>query len=180
VAATTDNAVHVTVDIVLLSEVDGEQHVLLVRRSHDSDAYPDQWALPGGYVDAGERIDTAARRELAEETNVSAPAHWQQVGIYDAPDRDPRGRVMSVAYVAVLPGLATPTAGDDAVDARWMPLVNALTAGLAFDHDDVLIDAVACAYGVSTRPSAPQHRSRVRGTALTERSTHHTNTHDSD
>lgn len=142
-ASTTDNAVHLTVDIVLLAAVDGERHVLLIRRADGSDAYPDCWALPGGYVDAGERIEAAARRELVEETNVTAPDSWRQVGIYDAPDRDPRGRVVSVAYAAELAELVPPVAGDDARAAQWVPVDLVLAGGLAFDHSEILRDALA-------------------------------------
>ncbi len=159
-----DNSVHLTVDIVLLTEVNDTPHVLLtevndtphvllIRRSDTSDAYPGYWALPGGYVDAGERIEDAARRELAEETAVTAPAVLHQVGIYDNPDRDPRWRVVSVAYMAVLPELVTATAGDDAHDAAWTR-VRGLTGPdglcLAFDHNEVLADAMARAFDRGT------------------------------
>lgn len=148
-----DNSVHLTVDIVLLAEVNGAPHVLLIRRSDTSDAYPGYWALPGGYVDAGERIEDAARRELGEETAVAAPTQLRQVGIYDAPNRDPRGRVVSVAYMAVLPELVTATAGDDAHDAAWTR-VRSLTGPnglcLAFDHNEVLADAMARAFNRGT------------------------------
>lgn len=137
-----DNYCYLTVDIVLLARIEGRPHVLLIRRSETNDAFGGWWALPGGYVDAGERIAEAARRELAEETGLTAPASWVRVGIYDTPERDPRDRVVSVAYAAWLPAPVTPQAGDDAADAAWMPVTTALTTQrLAFDHTDILRDA---------------------------------------
>lgn len=140
--ATSDNHVYLTVDIVLTGTTqDGVPHVLLIRRADDSDAYPGAWALPGGYVDAGERIENAVRRELAEETHITDLDTWQRIGIYDDPGRDPRGRVVSVAFAATLPWLMTPQPGDDASDAAWFPLADALSRDLAFDHRRILADA---------------------------------------
>jgi 8-oxo-dGTP diphosphatase len=119
---TDDARMWLTADMVLFAVVAGRLHVLLIRRADDSDAYPSRWALPGGYVDADERIETAASRELAEETGLTAPTTWRRVGIYDRPDRDPRGRVVSVAYAAVLPEPVTPRAGDDATAPAWVPV----------------------------------------------------------
>lgn len=147
--ATSDNSVYLTVDIVLLAWKASVPHVLLIRRGDDSDAYPGCWALPGGYVDAGERVEVAACRELAEETGLTAPEVWQRIGIYDAPERDPRDRVVSVAYAAVLPAPVTPQAGDDASDAVWVPLFRITSVGLAnglrlaFDHHRIITDALA-------------------------------------
>jgi 8-oxo-dGTP diphosphatase len=93
-------------------------------------------------VDAGETGIAAAARELAEETGISVPvADLRQVGAFDAPGRDPRGRYVSVAYTATLPAPVAPTAGDDATAARWWPL-DALPP-LAFDHADILTAATA-------------------------------------
>lgn len=131
---------HLTTDVVLLAHRDNQLNVLLIRRRWDP--YQGAWALPGGYLDAGETFAQAAKRELSEETAVGAPTNWQRVGIYDDPDRDPRGRVVSVAYVAVLPTMPTPTAGDDARDAQWVPVATALAGDLAFDHRNILRDAL--------------------------------------
>ncbi|SBW21090.1 hypothetical protein FDG2_1897 [Candidatus Protofrankia californiensis] len=140
-AGQTRETVRLTADVVLFAMRDSEQHVLLIRR--DWPPYEGYWALPGGHVDPGEQVEDAARRELAEETGIQAgPLH--QVGVYNDPGRDPRGRYVTWAYTAVLPSLSQPTAGDDAGDARWIPLANALADGrLAFDHERILADALA-------------------------------------
>ncbi|GAA3364028.1 NUDIX hydrolase [Saccharopolyspora gregorii] len=128
-----------TTDIVLFAESGGLRHVLLIRRGWAP--YAGHWALPGGYVDNGERFITAARRELTEETGLTT-GRLDMVGVYDEPDRDPRGRVISVAFTALLPTMPRATAGDDARDARWIPVDVALSRRLAFDHDLIVRDAL--------------------------------------
>jgi 8-oxo-dGTP diphosphatase len=131
--------VAVTVDIAILTVRADELCVLLVRRG--THPYRGRWALPGGFVGAAEDLDTAARRELTEETGVPAHAHLEQLRCYGEPGRDPRMRVVSVAYLAMLPDLPLPVAGTDAADARFWP-VNDRLPPLAFDHDRILADAV--------------------------------------
>jgi 8-oxo-dGTP diphosphatase len=128
----------VTVDLVVLTVRDGGLHVLLVRRGLEP--HLDRWALPGGFVLADEDLPAAARRELAEETGLAdAGGHLEQLASYGAPERDPRGRVVTVAYLALLPDLPVPVAGTDAAAAAWLP---ADRRGLAFDHDRILADGV--------------------------------------
>lgn len=131
-----------TADIVLFALHNGKPQVLLVQRSWDSDAYPGVWALPGGFVDEGETALQAAHRELHEETGLMAWA-LTRVGRYDAPGRDPRGPVVSEAFMTVLPIRHLPIAGDDARAALWVPLQPALEQPevLAFDHHHILTDA---------------------------------------
>lgn len=126
---------------MLFALKEGEPHVLLVQRRNPP--FQHCWALPGGYVDQGETSEQAACRELAEETGLELAGGLERVDVYDAPDRDPRGRVVSVAYTAVLDKAIDPTAGDDAVEAAWVPLdlLLANPTRLAFDHSQVLGDA---------------------------------------
>lgn len=128
-------------DIVLLASKNDEPHVLLIQRKNPP--YQGCWALPGGMVKTDENSKQAAHRELAEETGLAVSA-LQRVDVYDEPQRDPRGRVVSVAYVAVLEEACEPTAGDDAAAARWVPVAPVLEAPseLAFDHAVVLVDAL--------------------------------------
>ncbi|GGY77037.1 NUDIX domain-containing protein [Streptomyces anulatus] len=128
---TRDETIRYTADVVLLAV----GHVLLIQRRW----YPHagSWALPGGHVDAGETSLQAAVRELKEETGITVPVDaLGQVGAFDAPGRDPRGRYVTVAYTATLPEPDAPTPLDDAADARWWPLTD--LPPLAFDHADIL------------------------------------------
>lgn len=126
-----------TVDAVVLS--DGEPpEVLLIRRRDEP--FAGMWALPGGFVDEGERLIEAAARELVEETGVSG-ARLVQVGAYGDPGRDPRGWTVSVAYRArVAKGAVAPEAGDDAAALDWHR-VDALPE-MAFDHAQIIRDAL--------------------------------------
>lgn len=121
---------------------DNDVRILLIERGWAP--FAGCWALPGGYVESSERFEQAARRELVEETGVVAPAELFQVGVYDALDRDPRGRVISVAFLGLLTELVRPSAGDDAVAARWVSVRSVLSGEVpvAFDHRDIVIAAL--------------------------------------
>ncbi|MDQ1289206.1 MAG: 8-oxo-dGTP diphosphatase [Actinomycetota bacterium] len=130
--------VQVAVDLVILTVRDGHLAVLIIDRGNEP--YLGRSALPGGFLHEGEDLLHAAERELHEETGLQGLAsHLEQVGTYSAVDRDPRGRILSVAYLAVVPNLPSPVAGTDAVDARWTGID---TGPLAFDHNVILCDAV--------------------------------------
>ncbi|MFJ2114967.1 MULTISPECIES: NUDIX hydrolase [unclassified Streptomyces] len=131
----------VTVDLAVFTVRANRLHVLLVERGEDP--YRGDWALPGGFVLPRESAGQAARRELAEETGLSdetaGALHLEQLRTYSDPDRDPRMRVVSVAYAALVPDLPEPRGGGDAARARWTEF--GAFGPLAFDHAEILADA---------------------------------------
>ncbi len=114
---------------------DAKGRVLLIRRGHPP--FKGRFALPGGFVEVGETVEAACRRELQEETGLKV-RNLQLVGIYSDPRRDPRGHTCSVVYLARV-ARATPRAGDDAAEAEWVG--DWSKAELAFDHAAILADA---------------------------------------
>jgi 8-oxo-dGTP diphosphatase len=131
----------VTVDLVIFTIRGGELQVLLIERGNEP--YRGQPALPGGFVKDRETLDQAALRELSEETALDGRhLHLEQLRTYGDPDRDPRKRVITVAYLALGPNLPTPAAGTDAQAARWQPVTQALSTKLAFDHAAILREAL--------------------------------------
>ncbi|MGX2994526.1 NUDIX domain-containing protein [Streptomyces sp. JNUCC 64] len=133
----TFETIRLTSDVVA---VDPAGRVLLIERGWAP--YEGCWALPGGHVDQGETSLEAAGRELAEETGVRVdPSALRQIGVWDQPGRDPRGRYVTIAYLATVPDGTTAIAGDDARAARWWPLT--ALPPLAFDHADIIRAAVA-------------------------------------
>jgi len=137
-----------TVDTVVFALRARDLSVLLVRRKNPP--FQGAWALPGGFVDEGESLELAARRELDEETGISGVA-IAQLGAFGDPGRDPRGHTVSVVYYACVISEPRPTAGDDAADAAWHPLRSlpiaqgdgsrrrrASDVKLAFDHARII------------------------------------------
>lgn len=133
-----------TVDLVILTLRDAHLHVLLVERGVEP--FAAMMALPGGFLhDEAEPIPAAARRELNEEAGLDAQSlTLEELGVYGDPGRDPRGRVVSVAYLAIMPRLPDPVAGTDAADARWARADDVLAGHLrlAFDHHRIVADGV--------------------------------------
>jgi 8-oxo-dGTP diphosphatase len=134
--------VGITVDVAIFTIRGGELCVLLIRRGKHPAL--GQWALPGGFVGATEGLDEAAARELREETGVAADAHLEQLRSYGAPGRDPRMRIVSVAYLALVADPPGPRAGTDAAEVRFWPWAELESSGvgLAFDHREILRDAI--------------------------------------
>ena len=131
----------VTVDVVLLTVREGVLSVLLVER--DTHPFRGRLALPGGFVAPGEDLDTAAVRRLDQETGVRRDvAHVEQLGAFGDPGRDPRMRVVSVAYLVFAPDLPAPTPGVGASWVAWVPVKAVEPGRLAFDHARVLAAGV--------------------------------------
>ena len=128
-------AQRVTVDTVIFTIRDAELQILLVRRGIPP--FKGRWAIPGGFVLPNESLDDAARRELLEETGVEN-VFLEQLYTFGDPKRDPRGRVITVAYFALVsPDRAPPLAGSDAAEARWWAATGT-PAPLAFDHTHII------------------------------------------
>lgn len=116
--------------------LDAEGRVLLIRRGNPP--FKGMLALPGGFVDVGETVEDAARREVLEETGVKV-GRLALVGVYSDPKRDPRGHTCSVAFLARV-ARATPRAGSDAAEAAWVQ--RPARESLAFDHRKIVADAL--------------------------------------
>jgi 8-oxo-dGTP diphosphatase len=130
-----------TVDVVALRGSGAEREVLLIRRANQP--YAGRWALPGGFVDENERLEHAARRELAEETGIRRSGPMRQFGAFGDPGRDPRGWTVTVAFLTEVRRTEDPRGGDDADDAAWHRLES--LPPLAFDHGRILAAALeAC------------------------------------
>lgn len=125
----------VTADCVVITK-EAEPKVLLIQRG--ADPYKGCWAFPGGFMNMDETTEQCAIRELEEETGLKVTT-IQQIGAYSKVDRDPRGRTITVAYLAIIDKPAQVTGQDDAAKAEWFPL-SALPE-LAFDHADIMADA---------------------------------------
>ncbi|WP_134088458.1 NUDIX hydrolase [Olivibacter sp. XZL3] len=125
-----------TVDILLFHRGENQEwHILLIKRKQEP--FKDQWAFPGGFVDIDEKIDAAAFRELEEETGITN-LNLERLGIYDDPDRDPRGRTISIAYIGILDEQRGAIASDDALEAEWFAIDK--LPHLAFDHQKIMMD----------------------------------------
>lgn len=136
-------SVAVTTDLLIFTIRNGELCLLLIERG----GHPEKgkWALPGGFANINESLDECAARELQEETGLSfQKGHLEQLKTYGNPNRDKRGYVVSTAYVALLPNVETPVAGDDAAEAHFFPVADILDENFvcAFDHKEIIRDGL--------------------------------------
>ena len=122
-----------TTDCVIF---DNAGRVLLIRRKNEP--FKGSYALPGGFVDIGETVEAACRREVQEEVGIEL-SDLRLIGVYSDPKRDPRGHTVSAAYLALLPRAVAPRAGSDAEGAEWV--ADWRKRALAFDHAKILDDA---------------------------------------
>lgn len=122
-----------TADMLIYSE---KQGIVMVKRRN----VPHGWALPGGFVEYGERMERAAEREALEETGLNV-CIGGLIGVYSDPARDPRMHTVSAAYWALAPDDAKPHGGDDAAEALFFPL-SALPEPVVFDHAKIIADFV--------------------------------------
>jgi 8-oxo-dGTP diphosphatase len=143
-----------TADVVVVVAIDHGYRVLFVKRAHDP--FEGMWALPGGFVEPTETVGEAAARELLEETSLAGVA-IEELGCWSKPGRDPRGWVVTIAHLAVIPEdrMRDAKAGDDAAATAWLELrveeggerfelvhEGTPVTALAFDHRDILAAAV--------------------------------------
>ena len=126
----------VTADCVVITR-EAEPKVLLIQRGNQP--FKGGWAFPGGFMNMDETTEQCAVRELEEETGLRL-SKIQQIGAYSKVDRDPRGRTITVAYLAIVDEPIAVTGQDDAAKAEWWPLSD--LPHLAFDHYDIIQDAI--------------------------------------
>ena len=127
----------VTADCVVITK-ESDPQVLLIQRG--GEPFKGYWAFPGGFMEMDETTEQCAIRELEEETGLRI-TEVKQIGAYSKVDRDPRGRTITVAYLAWIDAPIDVKGLDDAANAQWFPLSS--LPQLAFDHDDIMKDAIA-------------------------------------
>ena len=128
----------VTADVIIFTLRANDLQVLLIKRKHPP--FAGMWAIPGGFIAIDESLEDAALRELEEETGVR-DVYLEQLYTFGGVDRDPRGRVITVAYYTLVPAAAiSPRADSDAAESRWWSVHD--LPPLAFDHADILVYAL--------------------------------------
>lgn len=130
-----EQQISVTVDSVVFCNLKDHYKVLLIKRKNDP--FKGQWALPGGFVEKEETLEKAAIRELNEETGVKVD-YMEQIKAFGDPGRDPRGRMISVAFLSQIHCEEDLKASDDASKAKWFRVDELPDMDLAFDHDEII------------------------------------------
>jgi len=133
----------VATDVVFFTVRDQKLQICLIERSDDNrqTAFPNRWALPGGFIHQDETLDECAKRELEEETGIKAGSIKQFMN-FSAPERDPRRRTISVAYIAIQSSdKLTIKAGSDAKNVSWFE-ISKIPKNLAFDHNTIIKEAI--------------------------------------
>ena len=125
----------VTADCVVIAR-ENEPKVLLIQRGNEP--FKGCWAFPGGFMNMDETTEQCAVRELEEETGLKV-TEIKQIGAYSKVDRDPRGRTITVAYLAIIDKAEAVKGLDDAAKAQWFPISD--LPKLAFDHEEIMADA---------------------------------------
>ena len=125
----------VTADCVVIAK-EKEPKVLLIQRGNEP--FKGCWAFPGGFMNMDETTEQCAMRELEEESGLKV-SEIKQIGAYSKVDRDPRGRTVTIAYLAIIDKPEAVKGGDDAAKAQWFPISN--LPKLAFDHEEIMNDA---------------------------------------
>ena len=138
-AVTADCVVMTRIKEACLSTSECTPQVLLIQRGIDP--FKGCWAFPGGFMNMDETTEQCAIRELEEETGLRVSEIYQ-IGTYSKVDRDPRGRTVTAAYLAIIDEPVAVAGQDDAANAQWFPLSQ--IPDLAFDHADILRDAIQC------------------------------------
>lgn len=129
--------ISLSVDCAIFTRNNKEEKVLLIKRKNDP--YKGQWALPGGFLKDMEPLEAGASREIKEETGLQL-VKLHQIRAFGRPDRDPRGRTVSVAFYGLLPTEEEPAGQDDAKEAKWFPVKE--LPELHFDHQDMISEAL--------------------------------------
>ncbi len=131
-------SINVTADAVVFKKEKSETFILLIKRKNPP--FQNQWALPGGFVENNEDLETAAKRELKEETGIELVS-CEQLFTFGTPGRDPRGRTITIAYVGFAKENDKPKAADDAKEAKWFNIKD--LPELAFDHQQIIELAIS-------------------------------------
>lgn len=123
--------ISITVDAVIFNE--NRSHIVLVQRKNEP--FQHQWALPGGFLEEDETLENGVARELKEETGLEV-SNLKQIGAFGTPGRDPRGRIISVAFIGKVDSMKDLVAGDDAQGVDWFSIDH--LPSLAFDHLEIV------------------------------------------